>query len=147
MYGAEIKWYGFGSGYAEIKAKKKPAILDFYTDWCHWCKVMDEKTFNEPKVKDKLIKKFISMRVNPESSTEIIKYEGKSYKPMEFAQALGVQGFPALAFIDSNGKLITLIPGYIPPETFIQLLNYIDDECYSKGMPFEEWQKKVGKCK
>ncbi|MBL8025469.1 MAG: thioredoxin fold domain-containing protein [Fibrobacteres bacterium] len=147
IFAADIKWYDYGTGVAEVKAKKKPAIIDFYTDWCHWCKVMDEKTFNEAKVKDKLIKKFVAMRINPEKSTETITFEGKSYKPMDFAQALGVQGFPALAFMDSKGKLITLIPGYIPPETFIQILGYIETECYAKGMSFEDWQKKAGKCK
>ncbi len=143
----EIQWKNFTNGYKDVLSKKKPAIIDFYTDWCHWCKVMDEKTFNDAKVKEKLVKNFVSMRINPEQSKETISYEGKQYSAMEFIQALGIQGFPALAFMDNKGKLITLIPGYVPPEVFIQLLNYISDECYAKGMPFEEWQKKAGKCK
>jgi thioredoxin-related protein len=143
----DLKWYNWTDGIAQVKAKKKPAIVDFYTDWCKWCKVMDEKTFNEKTIKAMLKKDFICMHINPETSKETITFDGKTFKPMEFAQALGVQGFPALVFVDKEGKLITLIPGFIPPEQFIQYLHYIKDECYAKNVKFEDYEKNGGKCK
>jgi thioredoxin-related protein len=143
----ELNWQGWNDGYAAVKTKKKPAIIDFYTDWCKWCKVMDEKTFHDPQVAAMLKKNFITMRINPETSTETIKYDNKEFKPAEFAQGLGVQGYPALAFMDGQGKFITLLPGFIPPETFIQLLKYVKDGCYAKNVSFDDYQKNGGKCK
>ena len=145
--GADLTWSGFGDGYALVKAKKKPAIIDFYTDWCMWCKTMDEKTFHDPLVMSKLKKEFVTMRINPETSKETINFDGKSFTPAQFAQALGVQGYPAIAFMDGNGQFIALVPGYSPPDKFLDMLTYVKDECYTKKVTMEEWTKKGKKCK
>ena len=41
----EVVWMKFDEGIAKGSKENKNIIVDFYTDWCHWCKVMDEKTF------------------------------------------------------------------------------------------------------
>ncbi|OGJ89465.1 MAG: hypothetical protein A2487_12710 [Candidatus Raymondbacteria bacterium RifOxyC12_full_50_8] len=145
-HAGDLSWNNFTDGYAKIKGQKKAGIIDFYTDWCHWCKVMDQKTFNDPEVKKKLMGRFVSIRINPETSKEVITYQGKVYTPMEFAGALGVRGFPAIAFINKKGDFITMLPGYIPPETFINILSYVDDECYEKQVSFDDYMKKTGTC-
>jgi thioredoxin-related protein len=142
----DLNWQNWTDGYGAVKSKKRPAIIDFYTDWCKWCKVMDEKTFRDPAVTAMLKKSFVTMRINPETSKETIGYDNKQFSAAEFAQGLGVQGYPALAFMDKEGKFITLLPGFIPPETFIQLLKYVKDECYAKNVSFDDYQKNGGKC-
>jgi len=37
----ELTWNDFDSGYKLAKKKKKIMLVDVYTDWCGWCKVMD----------------------------------------------------------------------------------------------------------
>jgi len=34
----------------KIKSEPKPVIIDLYTNWCYWCKVMDKKTYTNSKV-------------------------------------------------------------------------------------------------
>jgi thioredoxin-related protein len=143
----DLKWHSFNEGYWLVKSKGKPAVIDFYTDWCKWCKVMDEKTFNEKRVKKVLSTQYVTIKINPEKSKEVIYYDDKEYKPMELTQALGIRAFPAVAFMDKEGKFITMLPGFVPAETFYQVLTYIKDECYKKQMSFEDYQKKKGKCK
>jgi thioredoxin-related protein len=145
--GEELQWTDFNEGHESAKAQKKAAVIDFYTDWCKWCKVMDEKTYGDPSVKELLLNKFVTIKINPERSTEAIRYDGKVLKPMELAGGLGVQGFPATAFMGKDGKFITLVPGYIPPETFHLILKYMDDECYRMQMPLDEYQKNPVSCK
>ena len=41
----QVTWIGFNEGLEKAAKEKKNILVDFYTDWCHWCKVMDEKTF------------------------------------------------------------------------------------------------------
>ncbi len=34
----------------QLETESKPVLIDLYTNWCYWCKVMDKKTYNNPKV-------------------------------------------------------------------------------------------------
>lgn len=141
----EVAWHDFSKGYAMVKAKKRPAVIDFYTEWCSWCKVMDKKTFSEKSVKKVLNRDFVAMRLNPETSTETIHFDGKVFTPMEFYRALGGSGFPSMVFMDKQGKFITMVPGFVPPETFVQILAYVKSECYATKVTFDDYVKN-GKC-
>ena len=41
----KVEWYTFDKGVDQAKKENKLLVVDFYTDWCHWCKVMDKETF------------------------------------------------------------------------------------------------------
>lgn len=140
------EWISFDKGLEKAKVDKKNIIVDFYTDWCHWCKVMDEKTFKEPGINQKLVERFVTVRLNAEDGSQTASYKGKTYSNIELTQAFGVRGFPSLLFMDMNGEIITIVPGYVPAETFLYILDYIDQECYKKQMPFDEFMKKKGEC-
>lgn len=137
----------FNEGLARAALEKKNMIVDFYTDWCHWCKVMDEKTFQDSTVSTKLQQRFITVRINAESSAETVEFQGQRFTNIELTQAFRVTGFPSLAFISPEKEVITVIPGYVPAEPFSYLLDYIDQECYKKQMSFEEFMKRKGDCK
>ncbi len=143
---ADPTWLKFNEGLAKAGKENKFVLVDFYTNWCHWCKVMDEKTFSEAQVSQKLQQRFVKVRLNAEAANETVTYQNKKYTNPEFTQAFGVTGYPSLAFLDAKGQIITLIPGYVPPEEFIIILNYIDQKCYEKQVSFEDF-KKSGNCK
>jgi thioredoxin-related protein len=137
---------GFNDGLEKAVKENKNMLVDFYTDWCHWCKVMDEKTFNDKNISAKLNDRFISVRLNAESSSESVKFKGQTFTNMELTRAFRVTGFPSLAFISPQQEVITVIPGYIPAEQFGYILDYIDKECYKKQMSLDEFIKKKGEC-
>lgn len=143
---SQIKWYDFNSGFAAVKNSKKPAVIDFYADWCIWCKTMDKETFSNPAVEKKLNRDYIAIRINVEKN-DSITFENKTYSAQEFAAYCGVEGLPTLVFMDKEGKLVTRIPGYIKAEVFLSLLDYMKDECYKKKVSFHEYmqQKDCGK--
>ena len=35
---------------SEARQSGKVLMVDVYTDWCEWCKVLDTKTYTDPKV-------------------------------------------------------------------------------------------------
>ena len=39
----QIKWMNLQEVEAALKNNKKPILIDLYTNWCGWCKVMDKK--------------------------------------------------------------------------------------------------------
>jgi len=138
---AEKKWYAFNEGLALAEKQNKSIMVDFYADWCHWCKVMDKNTFQDKVIAKKLADRFISIKLDAEDAGAKVQYEQKSYTNVQLTQAFGITGFPSLAFLDAKGKIITVLPGYVPPEEFINVLNYIDGKCWEQNVSFEDYLK------
>ncbi|UCE04326.1 MAG: thioredoxin fold domain-containing protein [bacterium] len=136
----------FNEGLEKAAKENKNMIVDFYTDWCHWCKVMDEKTFNNKDIAKKLSERFITVRINAESQTETATFKGQTFTNIELTRAFRVTGFPSLAFISPEHEVITVIPGYIPADKFIYILDYVDQKCWEKKMSLDEFIKRKGEC-
>jgi len=139
-------WVPFNDGMAIAAKEKRHVVIDFYTSWCHWCKVMDRETFSNPDVKKYLAENFVTIRINAESTKDTLDYGGVKYTPVTLAQRFGVRGFPSLAYLDRNGELVTVVPGFVPAKTFLPLLQYVQKECYRQRMTFDEFLKRKGDC-
>jgi thioredoxin-related protein len=126
-----LKWYRLDDGLSVAAKEKKHVIIDVYTDWCGWCKTMDQKTYNNEKITDYLNKKFVLVKLNAESE-EIVNFKGVSLSSRELAYAFRVTGYPTTIFLNSNSDVVTLVPGYIPPDDFMDIINYIGNSYYTK---------------
>lgn len=136
-------WYAFSEGMSLAESTHKPIVIDFYTDWCKWCKVMDEKTFSQPEAEAYLFEHFIPIRINAESN-ERVDFLGQTYTFRQLTSAFGVTGFPSLAYLTPDKKIITVMPGYVEKDMFINILKYIAHECYVKEITFDQFLKKGG---
>lgn len=136
----QITWLSFEQGVAASKKEKKMMVVDFYTDWCGWCKVMDKETYGNDNVIKFAREKLVFVKVNAESDAKT-KFRDREYTYRELARAFGVTGYPATAFIDANGEVITLVPGYVPPDKFLPVLEYLEGGHY-KSMKFDEFVEK-----
>ncbi len=137
---------GFNEGLEKAAKENKNMIVDFYTDWCHWCKVMDEKTFRNAEIARKLSDRFVTVRINAEDPNQKVTFKGYTFNNIELTRAFQVSGFPSLAFISPQHEVITVLPGYIPAEQFGYILDYIDQKCWEKKMTLEEFMKRKGDC-
>ncbi len=89
--------------------EKKLVILDLEAIWCHWCHVMDEKTYADPAVAKILNQHFICVKVDQDSRPDLSnRYE-------EY-------GWPATIIFDSHGKELAKLSGYIPADEMKGLL-------------------------
>lgn len=134
-------WYSFNEGIAKARQENKPIVIDFYTDWCGWCKVMDQKTFSVPEVEAYLFANFIPIRINAENQTEKVKFQNKTFTPRQLTSAFQITGFPSVAFVTAKEEVITVVPGYIEKAQFLKMLEYIHQECYKSGVSFDEFLK------
>jgi len=142
----ELEWLSFDDASNQAMEEGKPFLVDFYTDWCHWCKVMDEKTFKEEQVSQILNEDFVLSRIHAEDANSVVNYQGTSFNNVEFTRAMGVRGFPSIAFFDSDGTAITIVPGYVEADVFKHILAYVRDGCYKRKMSFQEFMEKQGDC-
>ncbi len=126
-----LTWHGPNEGMERAKALNKPILMDVYTDWCSWCKVMDQKTYNDEDIVNYLKKNFILVKMNPETDGNV-RYREKSYAAAEFASGLGITGYPATAFFESDGRVITIASGYIEAKEFLPMLQYIAEKKYNE---------------
>lgn len=133
-----IKWYSFKEGYEKAKKEKKFLLVDFYTDWCKWCKVMDEKTYSQQQIINELNKNFVLVKLNPEKEGTVI-FNGETYTNANFARAAQVSGYPATGFFTRTGDFISTIMGYQDVDKFNVILEYILNEHYMK-FGYEDFQ-------
>ena len=99
----------------------KPVMVDFYTDWCGWCKKMDSDTYENSAV-DELTRSFICVKINAETDPGTAgKYKVRSY--------------PTILFLDSKGNVISTLNGYRPPDNFAMCL---EDILKKSGHPGEK---------
>ena len=54
----KINWYELDSS-TKINNNGKKIIIDLYTDWCGWCKVMDRNTFTDRDVIENINNNFL----------------------------------------------------------------------------------------
>lgn len=128
---AKVEWITFDSAMEKAGAEKRYVVVDFYTDWCKWCKVMEEKTYTDTLVIKALKEKFVTTKINGESS-ENITFKGKVMTQQDFTMGMRVSGFPSTLFMDSDGTVLGILPGYIEAPSYRKILSYITTESYKK---------------
>jgi thioredoxin-related protein len=140
-----IKWLAFDDGLAKARTENKPIFVEFYADWCIFCKKFQKETIGDQKVARMLSENFVYVRLNAENSEGRIRYNGKSFSNVELTQAFGISAYPSLVFLDSKSEPITMLSGFVPPHEFMPVLDYIDQKCYETQISFREFTKR-GSC-
>jgi thioredoxin-related protein len=125
----------YSKGIEKAKAVKKPILLNFYASWCGYCRKMEDETFSNRMVSTFIQDAFIPIQVNSEKQRRI-------------SSMYGVRGLPFFWFLTAKAERIAALPGYIPPDAFINYLKYIQTSSYQK-MDFNQFmnQKKTDKIK
>lgn len=139
---ATVGWVSFDEGLQMAKDQKKKVLVDLYTDWCTWCKKMDAETYPHALVAKELKSNFISIKLNAESSDQVT-FNGQTMTSAQFAQAVGVTGYPSTLFLDESLQPITVVPGYAPPEQFAKILSFFSGDHY-KNTDFQSYLNQIG---
>lgn len=144
----KVKWYTFSEAVELNKTQPRKIMVDVYTDWCGWCKVMDEQTFQHPDIAKILNEKYYAVKFDAERKDTVVfqgtafvnKGEGRR-PPHDLAVAMlnGKMSYPSIVFMNEKNQLITAVPGFQKPEQMEPLLIYIYQSLYEKNVNYQEF--------
>jgi thioredoxin:protein disulfide reductase len=102
---------------ARLRVAGKPAMLDFYADWCVSCKEMERFTFSDPQVQAR----FSGMLLLRADVT------ANSADDKALLRRFRLFGPPGIVFFDAAGREVEglRVIGYQPPEKFMRTLDLV----------------------
>ncbi len=115
---SSIEWKSYSdNSLSQSTSLNKGAIIDFYADWCIPCKELDASTFSNTKVIEES-KKFITLKANMTKtlSPDVEQLRDK-YK---------IVGVPTILILNSEGKEIQRITGFINAKEFSEMLKKVE---------------------
>ncbi|QDH80998.1 DUF255 domain-containing protein [Echinicola soli] len=71
----KINWLTFEQLEDSLQKKPKKVFVDFYTDWCTYCKKMDKKVFTHPEVISVINSAYYAVKMDAESR-DTIRFDG-----------------------------------------------------------------------
>jgi len=106
---AAITWEkDFPNAMKRARSEGKPVLVNFYADWCVWCKRLDSTTLSDAKVAALLSDRVIPVHLDVDG-------DGR-----ELSNEYRVDGLPTVLILDPSGREIGRIPGYMPPTGFLE---------------------------
>lgn len=95
--------------FSQAKKSNRYVLLDLEAIWCHWCHVMDEKTYRNPAIIKLVNERFIPVKVDQDSRPDLSnRYDD--------------YGWPATVVFDPSGKERAIWSGFFPPQEMMPML-------------------------
>lgn len=113
---APIAWTDWSdAAFQQARSENRLVLLDLGAVWCHWCHVMEETTYKDPRVVELVGSRFVAVRVDQDARPDLSnRYED--------------YGWPATVIFDASGAELVKFQGYIPPDRMASLLQGISED-------------------
>ncbi len=157
-----INWMTWDEAVARSKKDEKPKkiFIDFTTDWCGWCKKMDQTTFLNPSVVAYMNQYYYAVKFDAECMDTIVfngttfmnsdptfKKTGARGKVHILAYSLleGQLSYPSYTILDENFQRLHIIKGYKQPEPLLGNLIFFAGEEFKHYHNYvhAQWQRNV----
>lgn len=109
--GISFSSLGLAAALAEAGKRDTLLMVDVYTEWCGWCRKLENETFTDRRVVD-AARALVAIRLNPETQRD----------GADLARRYGVEGFPVVLFLRPDGAVAGRIDGYVDADGFLDAL-------------------------
>lgn len=133
----EITWYPMEEAQQLAAENEKKVLIFAEAEWCTYCKKMYKEVFPKQSVQDSLKKYYYPVKVDIESDEEIV-FNERTTTGRQFAREHRITGTPTTFFVESDGNILGIQPGFIPANIFEKLLAYVGSDAH-REMEFEEY--------
>jgi thiol:disulfide interchange protein DsbD len=105
-----IQWNtDLNAAFGLAQKSNKLVFVDFYADWCGYCKQVDDDTFVNQNVKQKFAQSYVLVKINVDQNPDLAsKYQ--------------VYSLPTLIIMDSNGNVIKRQEGFVSAGELLNIL-------------------------
>lgn len=143
---SKLQWQGAEKVSELYKIEQKPIIVDLYTDWCHYCKVMDETAYANDSLTNYVANHFYAVKLNAEDKDDLV-WMGKKYKyvPRYKVHELAIEltkgnlVYPTTIIIPPTGEPM-IVGGAMPIYRIESILKYYGSNTY-KSTSYDDFNK------
>jgi len=108
-----IAWLRSDSdAFVQARSQHRFVVLYLEAVWCHWCHVMDEKTYADGGVRAEIAAHYVPLRIDQDLRPDL----SNRYKDY---------GWPATVIFAADGSEIAKRQGFVEPERFLRLLKAV----------------------
>ena len=136
-----IKWMRFDEAIKACEKSPKKIFIDVYTDWCGWCKRMDQSTFSHPVIAKYMNEHFYAVKFDAECN-DTIEFKGhrflgtsrhdgkKGSHQLAYALLQGRMSYPSYVIMNEEKQVLQVINGFQPVKNFELILHFFAEEAY-----------------
>jgi thioredoxin-related protein len=134
------------------KNKPRKVLMDVYTTWCGPCKMMMRNTFTNKNVIEYINSHFYAIKFDAEGGKDVT-FKGTTYTnpnyvggsgrkgQHQFAQALGVNSYPTIIYMNEEMEVIAPIKGYQSPNQIELYLKLFGENKYLEVESQEDFKE------
>jgi len=105
-----IAWEEWGpAAFSRARSEDRLLLVAVEAGWCHWCHVMDERTWSDPEVRGILADGFVCVRADADARPDL-------------AERYSEWGWPATAVLTPDARPVTERRGFQEPRGYAALL-------------------------
>ncbi|QOW09331.1 thioredoxin family protein [Kaistella flava (ex Peng et al. 2021)] len=148
---SQVKWMTLEEAINAQKIVPKKILINFYTDWCAPCKVMDKNTYNQPVIAAYLNENYYPVKFNAERKEKVTVFgrtfvnsdleAGKKKNAMhDFTKYMNVNAIPSAVFLDEAGNPITILQGALSAKELEPYIPFIANNEFKKINTRAQWE-------
>lgn len=117
----KVRWMSFEEAVKKAETKPKKIFIEVYTDWCKWCKHLENTTFSEDKIAKYLNEHYYPVKLDAQYKNSIVynnveytyvKAYPQGYHELAAELLSGKLSFPSIVILEEGGKVIQALDGY-----------------------------------
>ncbi len=145
----KVNWITLEEAYERVQLQPRKILIDLYTDWCGWCKVMDRETYTNVNVAEYINKNYYPVKFNAEQR-QSVRFANRNFvfvprgksgvHQLALVLTNNKPSYPTTVFMNEDLKVIQPLPGFMKAKEFYEVVTFFGGDHY-KNESFENYKE------